>query len=197
MTEPPPHLAALILAGGRGRRLDERDKGLVELAGQPLVAHVIARLRPQVGEIVISANRNLEAYAAFGCPAIADDLPGQPGPLAGILSAAKHTSADWLLVAPCDTPFLPADLAARLLDTAKRRHVQLVRAADPERIHYAVMLLHRDLLADMADALAGGEHRVQGWQARHPHADATFDDPAAFFNVNTEDDLNRAAVMAK
>lgn len=177
--------------------MEERDKGLVELAGQPLVAHVIERLRPQVGEIVVSANRSLDAYAAFSCPAIPDDLPDQPGPLAGILAAAKHTAADWLLVAPCDTPFLPIDLAARLYATAQERDVTLVRAADPERIHYAVMLLHRDLLADMADALAGGEHRVQGWQARHPHADAAFDDPAAFFNVNTEDDLNRAAVMAK
>lgn len=177
--------------------MDERDKGLVELVGRPLVAHVIERLRPQADDILISANRNLDAYSAFGRPAIPDELPDQPGPLAGILAAAKRTAADWLLVAPCDTPFLPADLAARLLATAQSRTVNLVRAADDERIHYAVMLLHRRLLADMADALSSGERRVQGWQARHAHAEAVFTDPDAFFNVNTEDDLLRAAVIAK
>lgn len=192
-----PDIAAIVLAGGRGRRMDEQDKGLVELAGRPLVAHVIERLAPQVGDIVISANRNLAAYASFGCPVRPDTLPDQPGPLAGILAAAAGSHAGWLLVVPCDTPFLPADLAVRMFAIAATRKVQLVRAADPERIHYAVMLVHRDLLADMATALAGGERRVQGWQARHPHAEAAFDDPDAFFNVNTQDDLLRATVMAK
>ena len=172
--------------------MDERDKGLVELAGRPLAGWVIERLRPQVGEIVISANRHLEAYAAFGCPVVADDLPDQPGPLAGILAAARRTSVDWLLVTPCDTPFLPGELAECMLNAALARDVPLVRAADGERIHYAVMLLHRRLLADMAAALAGGERRVQVWQARHPHAEAAFANTNAFFNINTEDDLRRA-----
>jgi molybdopterin-guanine dinucleotide biosynthesis protein A len=177
--------------------MGELDKGLIKLAAKPLVTHVIDRLRPQVAEVIVSANRNQEAYSTFGCPVIPDDLSDQPGPLAGILAAAKHTAADWLLIAPCDTPFLPADLAARLLDTANTHKVQLVRAADGERTHYVIMLLHRDLLIDMAGALAGGEHRVQAWQARHTHAEGVFAEPGAFFNVNTEDDLRRAAVMAK
>lgn len=185
-------IAAIVLAGGRGRRMDERDKGLVELAGRPLAAWVIERLRPQVGEIVVSANRNLDAYAALGCPVVADDLPGQPGPLAGILAAAGQTRADWLLVSPCDTPFLPTDLAARLLAAARSAGVELVRAADRERSHYAVMLLHRRLLDDLAAALAAGERRVQAWQARHRHADAVFEPAEAFLNVNTGADLAEA-----
>lgn len=189
-------VAAIVLAGGRGRRLDGRDKGLVELAGRPLAAWVIERLRPQAGEIVVSANRNLDAYAALGCPVVPDTLPGQPGPLAGILAAAGRVAADWLLVTPCDTPFLPADLATRLLSQARTCGVPLVRAADGERVHYAVMLLHRCLLADLAAALAGGERRVQAWQARLPHADARFADPLAFFNVNDADDLRRAEAEA-
>lgn len=190
-----PDIAAIVLAGGRGRRMDERDKGLVELAGRPLAAWVIACLRPQVGEVVVSANRNLDAYAALGCPVVADELPGQPGPLAGILAAAGHTRAAWLLVSPCDTPFLPADLADRLLAGARREGVELVRAAEPGRIHYAIMLLHRRLLDDLAAALAAGERRVQGWQARHRHAEAVFESPEAFLNVNSAADLAAAEAL--
>jgi len=190
-----PAIAAIVLAGGRGRRLGERDKGLIELAGRPLAGWVIDRLRPQVGEIVVSANRNLDAYAALGYPVVADTLPGQPGPLAGILAAAGHTRADWLLVVPCDTPMLPDRLAGHMLAVAQARGVPLVRAADGARTHYAVMLLHRRLLADMANCLAAGERRVQAWQDRHPHAEAEFDGPAAFLNVNTEDDLRQAEAL--
>jgi molybdopterin-guanine dinucleotide biosynthesis protein A len=189
MTAADRRPAAIVLAGGRGRRMDARDKGLVDLAGHPLAGWVIERLRPQVGEIVVSANRNLADYAALGFPVVADTLPDQPGPLAGILAAADRIAADWLLVTPCDTPFLPDDLAERLLAVARARDVPLVRAADGRQIHYAVMLLHRRLLADMAAALAGGERRVQAWQARHPHAEVVFDAPDAFLNVNTEADL--------
>lgn len=194
MTNTEP-VAAIVLAGGRGRRMDERDKGLVDLAGRPLAAWVIERLRPQVDEIVVSANRHLDAYAAFDCPVVPDTLPGQPGPLAGILAAGGHTGADWLLVTPCDTPFLPADLVARLLAVAQAQEVPLVRAADGERIHYAVMLMHRHLLADMAAALADGERRVQAWQARHAHAEARFEAPDAFLNINSADDLRLAEAM--
>lgn len=190
-----PAVAAIVLAGGRGRRLGERDKGLIELAGRPLAGWVIDRLRPQVGEIVVSANRNLDAYARLGYPVVPDTLPGQPGPLAGILAAAGHTRADWLLVVPCDTPMLPGRLAEHMLAVALARGVPLVRAADAERIHYAVMLLHRRLLADMAASLAAGERRVQAWQDRHPHAEAGFDAADAFLNVNTENDLHRAAAL--
>lgn len=192
MTAADRRPAAIVLAGGRGRRMDARDKGLVALAGRPLAGWVIDRLRPQVDEIVVSANRNLAAYAALGCPVIPDAVPDQPGPLAGILAAAGHVAADWLLVTPCDTPFLPADLADRLRAVANTRGVPLVRAADGDQIHYAVMLLHRGLLADLAAALAGGERRVQAWQARHPHAEAVFDAPDAFLNVNSEADLRLA-----
>jgi molybdopterin-guanine dinucleotide biosynthesis protein A len=175
--------------------LHGRDKGLITLGGRPLTAWVLDRLRPQVADMVISANRNLEAYAALACPVVADTLPGQPGPLAGILAAAALAIQDWLLVAPCDTPFLPADLAARMLARAEAEGVRLVRAADAERIHYAVMLLHRSLLPELAASLASGERSVRAWQARHPHTEARFDARNAFLNVNTEDDLRRAEAM--
>lgn len=182
-------LSALILAGGRGRRLGGRDKGLLPLAGKPLAAWVIERLRPQVDDLVISANRHVEAYARLGCAVVTDTLPGQPGPLAGLLAAAAEARADWLLAAPCDTPLLPDDLARRMLDRAHQAGVPLVRAADAERSQYAIMLFQRALLPDMAAYLAAGGHRVQAWQARHAHAEAVFTAPHAFFNINTAADL--------
>lgn len=185
-------IAAIVLAGGRGRRMGEMDKGLVGLAGRPLADWVIGRLRPQVDELILSANRNLDAYAAFGLPVVADDRPDRPGPLAGILAAGRRAAADWLLVTPCDTPFLPGDLAEKLRVAARRRGVPLARAVADGQVHYAVMLMHRDLLDDMAAALAGDERRVQAWQARHPRADVEFVDGSAFLNVNTEADLRLA-----
>ena len=112
-------ITGLILAGGRARRMGGQDKGLIPLAGRPLIAWVIEALRPQVGSILISANRNQAAYAAFGYPVIGDeaggpDLTGFQGPLAGIAAAMTLAQTPWLLTLPCDTPLLPADLAARL-----------------------------------------------------------------------------------
>lgn len=164
----------------------ERDKGLVTLAGRPLIGWVIERLQGQVDQLVISANRNLDDYGAFGYPVIADQTPDQPGPLAGILAASRLISADWMLVTPCDTPFLPFDLVARLRARAKACQVPLIRAADADRTHYAIMLFHRTLLMDLAVFLASGARRVQDWQSGHAHADARFDGPDCFLNINTE-----------
>ncbi|PTT75762.1 molybdenum cofactor guanylyltransferase MobA, partial [Pelomonas sp. HMWF004] len=111
----------LVLAGGRGARMGGLDKGLQLLAGQPLVAHVLARLAPQAAPLLISANRHLDTYAAFGHPVLPDP-PGLnfAGPLAGMLAGLNTLPADaWLLTAPCDCPHLPADLAARLLAAAQ------------------------------------------------------------------------------
>lgn len=186
-------VAALVLAGGRARRMGGADKGLLPLMGRPLIGWAIDRLAPQVDALVISANRNLNDYADLGLPVIPDRLPDQPGPLAGILAAGQATDgAEWLLAVPCDVPLLPADLVARLLDTARARQVPLVRAADAGRVHYAVMLLHRELLTDLATYLAAGGRQVQAWQARHPHAETMFGETEAFLNVNTADDLARA-----
>jgi molybdopterin-guanine dinucleotide biosynthesis protein A len=190
-------ISAIILAGGRARRFAGQDKGLIALQGRPLVRWAADRLAPQVAEILISANRNLEAYAGLGHPVLADALADFPGPLAGILSAAERSRREWVLTAPCDAPFLPADLASRLLARARACQVPLVRAADQAQVHYAVMLLRRDLLADLADYVAGGGRQVQAWQARHPHADAVFaEGQRAFLNINTPEDLRLAERLA-
>jgi len=190
------HVGAIILAGGRARRFGGQDKGLIPLLGRPLIQWTLDRLAPQVGEIVISANRNLADYGRLGCRVVADSLPDHPGPLAGILSAAQAIECEWVLTSPCDTPFLPADLVDRLLDVARDSGVRVIRAADPCQVHYTVMLCHCGLLPDLAEYLAGGGRQVQAWQARHACREAVFDDALAFLNINTPEDLQQAERLA-
>lgn len=196
MASSATEIGAIILAGGRAERLGGVDKGLIDLGGRPLVEHVLTLLRPQADHIVISANRNSERYEAFGHPVVGDEESGYPGPLAGILAGAARTRHDWLLVAPCDTPFLPGNLAAGLIAAARAAGTSLARASDGMRGHYAIMLMRRELVPDLAAWLAAGERRVQAWQARHNPADAVFAQPRhAFLNINTPEDLRQAQAL--
>lgn len=189
-------VGAVVLAGGRARRFGGQDKGLILLHGQPLVVWVVRRLRPQVGALVLSANRHLDTYADFG-QTVADALPGQPGPLAGIHAAGSILQCEWVLTAPCDTPFLPLDLASRLMDEARRAGVQAVYAAEDEQGYSGVMLFCRALLPDIAAFLTGGGRRVRDWLARVQARPVLFrDDPHAFFNINTPADLEQAERLA-
>lgn len=181
-------VTAVILAGGQGRRMGGADKGLVDYQGRPLVEWVLAVLAPQVGEIVISANRNLERYAAYGRRVLPDTLPAYPGPLAGVLAALQAVTTDWLLVVPCDTPHLPADLAFRLLGAAQLEGVPLAVTEDDVRIHHSCFLVHTDQRDDLAAFLARGERAVRHWQAGLASTSVRFD-AAAFANVNRPDDL--------
>ncbi|MHB1092734.1 molybdenum cofactor guanylyltransferase MobA [Thiobacillus sp.] len=181
-------MAAVILAGGQGRRMGGADKGLMDYRGRPLVEWVLAALEPQVAEIVISANRNLERYATYGRRVLSDTLPDYPGPLAGVLAALQVVAADWLLVVPCDTPHLPADLALRLLGAAQLEEVPLAVAADHERIHHSCFLVHADQREPLADFLGRGERAVRRWQALLSSTTVRFDS-AAFANLNRPDDL--------
>lgn len=188
---PAAELAAVVLAGGQGRRMGGADKGLVDYRGRPLVAWVLDALAPQAGEIVVSANRNLDRYAAFGHRVLPDVLPDFPGPLAGVLAALRAVGAPWLLVAPCDTPYLPPDLGARLLDAARRAGAALAVAADDARAHPTCFVARTDLADDLAAYLARGERTVRHWQATHHPATAYFD-AAGFVNFNRPEDLGPA-----
>lgn len=181
-------VGAVVLAGGQGRRMGGADKGLVEYRGRPLIEWVLAALSPQVGEIVISANRNLERYAAYGCRVLPDGLPDFPGPLAGVLAALGAVNAEWLLVVPCDTPHLPPDLAARLLAAAQAEGTGLAVAADETRIHHSCFLMRADRRSDLGAYLARGERAVRRWQAGQASATVRFE-PACFANFNCLEDL--------
>ena len=181
-------VAAVILAGGQGRRMGGADKGLIEYQGRPLIDWALAVLIPQVDELVISANRNLDAYAAYGHRVLPDTLSDFPGPLAGVLAALQAVAADWLLVAPCDTPHLPADLASRLLSAAQRANVPLAVAADPVRVHHSCFIVRTDQRDNLAAYLARGERAVRHWQAGLPSTTVRFE-AACFANFNQPQDL--------
>lgn len=190
-------VSAVILAGGLARRFQGEDKGLISLARRPLVAWVAERLAGHAGEVLINANRNLSRYAAIGHTVVPDYLPDNPGPLAGLLSAARTAQQEWLLSVPCDTPFLPLDLVMQLYDHAVAAQVKLARAADETGTHFAIMLMHRDLIPDLDSYVREGGRKVQAWQARHANETIFFgSDPYAFLNINTPDELKKAERIA-
>lgn len=189
-------VAGLILAGGQGSRMRGSDKGLVLLRGEPLVAHVARRLAPQVGPLLLSANRNADSYARYG-RVVADDtdeLGAWQGPLAGLAAGlAAARPCEWLVVTPCDTPFLPADLAQRLIAAAQAAGAPLAYAVAGGQRHPACMALRASLLPALRDYLAAGERKVGLWQSRVGGVGAPFDDaPGAFMNLNTPEELAAA-----
>ena len=183
-------VAGVVLAGGQGRRMGGVDKGLIEYRGRPLIEWALAALTPQVDELVVSANRNLETYAAYGHRVLPDALPDFPGPLAGVLAALEAVKSEWLLVAPCDTPQLPADLARRLLTAAQQAGVPLAVAADETRVHHSCFIVRTDQRDNLAAYLARGERAVRHWQAGLASTTVRFE-AACFANFNSPQDLFR------
>lgn len=184
-------VTGIVLAGGRGSRMGGVDKGLQVYRGRPLVQHAIDRLRPQVEQLLISANRNLPEYARLGACVHADADPGFAGPLAGFAAGLAHCTTAWLATVPCDSPALPLDLVARLHDGALAHGADLAVAAAPEeeggscRVQPVFCLVHRRLLPDLASYLKDGERRVGAWIERHRSVRVRFDAPEAFRNINT------------
>lgn len=190
MTENAP-LAGLILAGGRARRMGGNDKGLLSLNGQPLVQHVLARLRPQVDSILISANRHIAEYAALGYPVLEDSIAEFPGPLAGILAGMESCGQGWLVVVPCDAPLLPPDLVIRFHRVLAGTSARVAVAHDGERMQSVIAMIDCSLAEDLHSYLAAGERRVEHWFARQFAVHVDFSDaPEAFVNVNSPADLN-------
>lgn len=196
-------ITGLILAGGRGSRMGGVDKGLQNFRGMPLAVHTLLRLQPQVGGVMINANRNLSAYESFGVPVWPDGLADYAGPLAGFLAGLERCETPWLLTVPCDTPLFPADLASRLAAAATAQGADIAMAAAPEpeddgstrvRTQPVFCLLRTGLLESLVAFTAAGGRKIDRWTAQHKTVivpfDATGDDPRAFFNANTLADLH-------
>ena len=196
MTLPPPskeNIQAHILAGGRATRMQEEDKGLLELNGKPLVVYAIEQLRPQVSSICISANRHIQQYRHYGLPVITDTLQGFLGPLAGIHAALLACHGEWLLTVPVDCPFLPADLALRLSQAAISAQRPLAVVHDGMGLQPAFSLLHHSLSANLQQYLEQGGRKTGEWLRQHNPALADYSDkPDAFININSPADLELA-----
>ncbi|MEO0810497.1 MAG: molybdenum cofactor guanylyltransferase MobA [Pseudomonadota bacterium] len=200
---PPSHLeiTGIVLAGGKSRRMGGGDKGGVEVAGKPMLQHIVDRFRPQVGRLAINANGDAKRFAAYGLDVFPDATRDYPGPLAGILAgmvwAGKNTpKARWIASVPIDIPLLPLDLIARLRAACAANPVAVAIAGSNGRLHPVIGLWPIGFSGDLAAALENGVRKVQHWTSRH-HAIAV-DFPAVeiagrcvdpFFNVNTPQDL--------
>lgn len=165
------------------------DKGLALLHGRPLTAWVLERIAPQVDELFISANRNLDRYRQFGRPVLPDASPDFQGPLAGLLRAMSETAHPLILSVPCDTPFLPDDLAGRLAAALEETGADVAIPVSGGQAHRAVCLCRRGLLPGLAHFLDRGGRRVGEWQAMLRRIEVPFDDDRAFLNLNTADEL--------
>jgi molybdopterin-guanine dinucleotide biosynthesis protein A len=194
----------VLLAGGLSRRMGGGDKPLLELGGRPIIAHAIERLGPQCAGLVVNANGDPARFGAFGLPVVADTVEGFAGPLAGVLAgmdfvAAHHPEATDIISAPADTPFLPADLVARLYEARESAGARIAVAESGERVHHAVALWPVVLREELRRALAAEEVRkVSAFIARYPNVNVTWPvepyDP--FFNVNRPEDLQLASSIA-
>jgi molybdenum cofactor guanylyltransferase len=191
-------ITGLLLAGGRGMRMGGVDKGLQSLHGEPLAAHVLKRLAPQTGALLISANRHPDTYATLGAPfgatVVADTLPGFPGPLAGLLAGLRAAGTAYVLSAPCDSPWLPADLAARLAEALNSADADIATVTTVDRqgqtsLHPVFALLRTSLADDLSAFLDAGERKVRAWYARHRAVEVVFTDERAFYNINSLQEL--------
>jgi molybdopterin-guanine dinucleotide biosynthesis protein A len=188
-------ITGLVLAGGRGSRMGGVDKGLQNHKGVPLALHALLRLQPQVGEVMINANRNLGAYESMGVPVWPDVQSDFPGPLAGVLVGLERCETPYLVTVPCDTPNFPLDLVERLARALEAENAELAMAATRE--NDAVMaqpvfcLLKSELLESLVQYLQSGQRKIDRWTAQHRVASVVFDDATAFDNANTIEELQR------
>ena len=188
-------ITGLILCGGRGTRMGGVDKGLQNHHGLPLALHALMRLQPQVGHLLINANRNLAAYESMGVPVWPDPMADYPGPLAGWLAGLEHCETPYLLTVPCDSPNFPLDLAARLAVALAEADADIARAATLEdgrqQVQPVFCLLKSGLIESLVAYLNAGERKIDRWTAQHRCVTVPFDDPAAIANANTLDELQR------
>ncbi|HYW76458.1 MAG TPA: molybdenum cofactor guanylyltransferase MobA [Gammaproteobacteria bacterium] len=197
MTEPTTlernNITGLVLAGGQGTRMGGLDKGLIEFKGREMIAWVLDAFQPQVAEVVISANRNIDRYRGTGAQVVSDAGEGFAGPLAGIASGLRACPRPYLAVVPCDGPFVPADLVSRLGQAFETDGIEIAAAHDGERLHPTFALIDRTVLADLDAYLAEGGRKVQEFYFMRKFAQVDFSDcPGAFLNVNTPGDMERA-----
>ncbi|MCB1775122.1 MAG: molybdenum cofactor guanylyltransferase [Gammaproteobacteria bacterium] len=185
-------ITALVLAGGKGRRMGGRDKGLLPYGDRLLVGHILEGVAPQVAGVLINANRHVDDYARFGHPVVADPIDGFQGPLAGFLAGLERTTTDYVLTLPCDGPHIVPDLVERLASAVNEAGADIAVAHDGERLQPVYALMHRDVLPSLRQALAAGERKIDRWYPLNTWVTADFSDcPQQFSNFNTPEEYAR------
>ncbi len=192
-------ITGLVLAGGRGSRMGGVDKGLQNHHGVPLALHALLRLSPQVGHVMINANRNLAAYEAMGAPVWPDALPDFAGPLAGFLSGLEHCETPYLATVPCDSPLFPQDLVERLAAALEAGGAELAMACTLDdglpQVQPVFCLMKASLLESLVRFTHAGGRKIDRWTAQHAFVNVPFDDESAFFNANTLAELQQLQHM--
>lgn len=190
MTINKNNITAVILAGGKGRRLEGQDKGLVSYRNKPLIEHVIERIHPQVNSIIINANRNKEIYNNYAFSVISDEMNDYQGPLAGFATAMKFAQTDYIVTLPCDGPSPPLDLVARIISALGDCSDCIAVAHDGERMQPVHALIPVSLIDSLEAFLANGDRKIDLWYAQHEVVLVDFSDVQdAFFNINKKEQL--------
>jgi molybdopterin-guanine dinucleotide biosynthesis protein A len=189
-------ITGLLLAGGRGMRMGGVDKGLQDFRGKPMARHVLERLAPQVDRLAINANQNLDVYRSFGYPVWPDRMGEFPGPLAGLHTGLAECGTAYLATAPCDSPFLPMDLVARLKDALDDGHAHAafaVTGRDEARQSHPVFCLLKvsDALPGLVRYLESGGRRMETWMREQAAVEVNFPNDDAFRNINTLEELKK------
>jgi molybdopterin-guanine dinucleotide biosynthesis protein A len=182
-------ITGILLAGGQGRRMGGVDKGLQLLRGKPMAQHVIERFAPQVDELLINANQNIEQYQGLGYRVIPDAIGGFVGPLAGLHRGLSEAAHPLVVTAPCDSPFLPLDLVAKLHAALEQQNAELAVARTGDQPHPVFCLCRKSVLGSLTAFLESGGRKIDRWYAQLKVADVDFVDEAAFRNINTREEL--------
>jgi molybdopterin-guanine dinucleotide biosynthesis protein A len=187
-------ITGLILAGGKGTRMGSVDKGLQIFRGTPMVEHVLQRLQPQVGKLIINANRHLDVYEALGVQVAPDEISGFAGPLAGLHAGLSRCETPYLVTAPCDSPFLPMNLVDKLSEALMATQADIAVAVTGDgatrQRHPVFCLLSTHLKNDLADYLGKGGRKVDAWFEMHRKVDVHFSNETAVVNINSIDELH-------
>lgn len=194
MPPSPPHapITGVILAGGLGRRMGSVDKGLQPLRGKPMVQWVLERFALQVDEVLINANQNIEQYQALGYKVVPDEIGGFAGPLAGLHRGLSSATHELVATVPCDSPFLPLDLIARLYGALNEQRTELAVARTGDQPHPVFCLTRKSVLPRLTSFLESGGRKIDAWYAALKVVEVRFDDVVeAFSNINTVEELRQ------
>ncbi len=185
-------ITAVILAGGKGSRMENYDKGLIKLADKALIEYVINVIQPQVEKIFISANRNINEYQKLGLPVICDEKTEFNGPLSGICEALKICTTKYLLVLPCDCPFIEADIIEKLYKSAEENNSDVALIHDGQFLQPLFALIAKNALTSLEQSIAAKSFKVKQWMTDQKHSIIEDRREQIFFNINSRNELAMA-----